>query len=306
MSRFREVRTGRVYATSVQDYLGNTPLTDVQKAARGVSTALNAVVLGATAQSKMITPGGFIDPGRGRIEIFDDFTYETLATTGVGRGDWIVFAGTDGDATVGVVNAEVPEGQILMGTGDGDATEDGSVLSLIKLAQGSLVSLGMTVFETKVSFDQLTGTSWNFGLSDTLATDGEENLHVVNSGTIADGGLTVDDVACFALDSDATAVAKWQICSENGGTIYASAAEEALAIGPTADTYAVLRIEVDASGDARFYIDGVLVSTHPLAVATTAILIPWIGGNGAVDAQVNTVVSVDYIYFSHARPTSNA
>jgi len=240
------------------------------------------------------------------VEVFDDFTYETLATTGAGRGDWIVFAGSDSDATAAVVEAGKPEGRILMGSGGAGAANDGSVLSLILLSQGALVSDGTIVFETRVSFDQLTGTSWNFGLSDTLATDAERGLYKVNSGTIADGGLTLDDAACFAFDTDATAGTKWQICSENGGTIYASAAEEALATGPTADTYAVLRITIDSSGNALFYVDGTLVANHPLAVATTAVLIPYISGNSADDADVATDVVVDYIYFSHARTTSGA
>jgi len=42
------------------------------------------------------------------------------------------------------------------------------------------------------------------------------------------------------------------------------------------------------------------------AVATTALLIPFIGGNSADDADVATDVHIDYVYFSHARPASDA
>lgn len=237
-----------------------------------------------------------------RLEVFDDFLAAAIDTT----NNWIVFAGSDTDATAAATVAGVPEGQILMGSGGAGAANDGSVLSLILLSQGALVSLGQTVFETRVSFDQLTGTSWCFGLSDTLAEATERNLYKVNSGTISDGGLTLSNAVCFAFDTDATAGTKWQFCSENAGTIGNSAAEDAHSAGPTADTYATLRIEVDATGDARFYIDGTLVKTETTAVATTALLIPFIGGNSADDADVATDVSIDYIYFRHTRPSSNA
>lgn len=270
-------------------------------------------------RAKVLTSGGVLT-GQDRLDInnnfkelygartdvviFDDFTYETLATTGAGRGDWIVFAGSDSDATAAAVVAGVPEGQILMGAGGAGSTNDGTVLSLILLSQGALVSLGTTVFETRVSFDQLAGTTWNFGLSDVLAEASERSMFTVKAGTVADGGLTITNAVAFAFSSDATAPTMWQFCNESAGTI--DAVEAAHTTGPTADTYAVLRIEVDANGTARWYVDGTLVKTKLLAVATTALLIPFIGGNSADTVDTPTDVHVDYIYFSHARPASDA
>jgi hypothetical protein len=267
-------------------------LTFLDGATAGFPVASKAVVLDSSEQYFFRTPGHF-DTGRERFEVFDDFLAAAIDTT----NNWIVFAGSDGDATAAATVAGVPEGQILMGSGGAGAANDGSVLSLILLSQGSLVSLGMTVFECRVSFDQITGTSWNFGLSDTLAE---------GSGTVADGGLTLTNAVCFGFSTDATATTTWQFCHENAGTIGNSGAEDAHTAGPTADTYQVLRIEVDATGDARFYIDGTLVKTETTAVATTSLLIPFIGGNSADDADVATDVSIDYIYFSGARPSSNA
>lgn len=237
-----------------------------------------------------------------KVVVFDDFTDAAIDTT----NKWIVFAGSDADATAAATVAGVPEGQIMMGSGGAGAANDGSVMSLILLSQGALVSAGTTVFKTRVAFDQLTGTSWCFGLSDTLAEATERNLYKVNSGTIADGGLTLDNAVCFAFDTDATAPTMWQFCSENAGTIAGSAAEDAHTAGPTADTYATLMIVVEATGNAKFYIDGTLVKSVTTAVATTALLIPFIGGNSADDADVATDVSIDYVYFSHTRPSSNA
>mgnify|MGYP003143040840 CR=1 FL=1 len=235
------------------------------------------------------------------FEIFDDFLDAAIDDT----NNWIVFAGSDGDATA-AATVTAPEGKVDMGSGDGGSTNDGSVLSLILLAKGSLVSLGMTVFECRVSFDQITGVTACFGLSDKLATDDEHLLHTITAGTVADGGLTVANTVEFVYSEEATAGTLWHAASENAGTIGNSGAEETLTDGPTIDTYDVLRLEVDSDGTARFYINGVLRLTRTSAVATTALLIPYIAIDGEAATPVATDLSIDYIYFSGARPSSNA
>ena len=67
-----------------------------------------------------------------------------------------------------------------------------------------------------------------------------------------------------------------------------------------------MRIEVDADGTARWYVDGSLVKTLASAVATTSLLIPYLSGNSGDDADVATTVAVDYILFEGNRPSSNA
>ena len=250
------------------------------------------IVLGTGEQVVTSSPPTF--------EVFDDFLDAAIDTT----NNWIVFEGSDGGATVGVT-ITAPEGAINMGSGGAGSTNDKSVLGLILVAKGSLVSLGTTVFETRVSFDQTTGTSWGFGLGDVLPAATEIANYKVNSGTVTDDAGIADAVS-FVFSTDATATTLWQACSTNGSTVGNAAAEESLVVGPTADTYDVLRIEVDSNGDARFYINGVLRLTRLLAVATTAILIPYIWGDSGDDADVATVVTNDYIKFSGTRPSSNA
>ena len=235
------------------------------------------------------------------FEVFDDFLAAAIDTT----DNWIVFAGTDADATA-AATVTAPEGKVDMGSGDAGATEDGSVMSLILLAKGSLVSLGPTIFECRVSFDQITGVTACFGLSDKLATTAEHLLHTIIAGTVADGGLTVTDTVEIVYSEEATAGTLWQAVTEKAGTIGNSGAEETLVDGPTIDTYDTLRIEVDLDGDCRFYINGVLRLTRAAAVATTALLIPYIAIDGEAATPVVTDLSIDYVYFSGNRPSSNA
>lgn len=235
-----------------------------------------------------------------RFEVFDDFLDAAIDTT----NNWIVFEGSDGGATVGVT-ITAPEGAINMGSGGTGGADDKSVLGLILLAKGSLVSLGKTIVEYRVSFDQITGTSWGFGLGDVLPNSTEVANYKVNSGTVTDDAGVANGIAIM-FSTDATATTLFQAVSTNAGTVGNSAAEETLVVGPTADTYDILRIEVDANGDARFYINGVLRLTRLTAVATTSLLIPYVWGDSGDDADIATVVTTDYIRFSGARPSSNA
>ena len=239
-----------------------------------------------------------------RFEVFDDFLSAAI-NTGLGVDNWIVFEGGDSDATAAATVAGTPEGQILMGSGGVGVADDKTVLSLILITKGSLVSLGMTVFECRVSFDQITGTSWGFGLGDVLANATEIPNFKVNSGTVTDDGGVTNGIAIM-FSTDATATTLFQAVSTNGNTIGNSGNEETLTDGPTANTFDVLRIEVDADGDARFYINGVLRLSRTTAVATNSLLIPYIWGDSGDDADIPTDLTIDYIKFQGARPSSNA
>jgi len=287
-----ELEAADVTTTGTLTSGGTTTLTGAVTVA-GTLTASGDIVTGSEGGESVGSLGN-----RSRVELFDDFLGATIDTT----DNWIVFEGSDGDATAAATVAGIPEGQIAMGSGGVGGANDKTVLSLILLAKGGLVSQGQLVFETRVTFDQITGTSWGFGFGDVLANATEVANYKVNSGTITDdAGIT--NAVSFVFSTDATATTKWQACSTNGGTVGNAAAEEALTAGPTALTYQVLRIEVDATGDARFYVDGTLQTTTTTAVATTSLLIPYIWGDSGDDADVATDVHIDYIYFSQARDT---
>jgi len=77
--------------------------------------------------------------------------------------------------------------------------------------------------------------------------------------------------------------------------------EAELGVAPTADTYQVLRIEVDAGGgDAKFYIDGSLVKTLTASVTTPATLLsPVVVIDTNADAS--KTVDIDYLYVTARR-----
>ncbi len=236
------------------------------------------------------------------FEVFDDFLAAALDTT----DNWIVFNG-GGTSAASAVTVTAPEGKVNMvsGTAGSAGVADATVMGLILLAKGSLVSLGKTVLEARVSTSHVTGATICIGLSDKLPSGSAEAvLHVIKTEAIADDGLAVTNAISFVQDSEATTPLKWYGVSENAGTIahVAVAVECIMDTGPTVDAYQVLRIEIDADGDARFYIDGVLKFTELTAVATTALLIPYIAVTAEDATPVSTTLSIDYVKFSGARP----
>jgi len=238
------------------------------------------------------------------FETFDDFQQAAIDTT----DKWIAVAGAT--ATIAAIVAS-PEGKIDMicGTNGTAGVTDAAAVSSRVLTHGQAVSLGQIIFEARVSTSHVTGATLCVGLSDKIASGSAEAvLHTVKGEAIADDGLTVSNALSFAQDSEATDVTAWYATSENAGTIahVAAAADCKLVDDPTPDTYQILRIEVDASGDARFYVDGILRHTELTAVATTAVLVPYIAVTAEDGTPVATTLSIDYIRFVQTRNPSNA
>jgi len=243
------------------------------------------------------------------VRVFDDFQQSAVADDSWAN-QWISFDGAGTSAASAAIVA-APEGKVdlVSGTAGTAGVADAACMSAVALTKGQAVSLGQIVFEARVATSHITGATISVGLSDKIASDAAEAvLHTVKAEVIADDGLTVSNALSFCQDSEATDVDAWYCTSENAGTIAhaAAAADCKTNTGPTVDTYQVLRIEVDATGDARFYVDGVLKHTELTAVATTAVLVPYIAVTAEDGTPVSTTLSVDYIDFIQVRNPSNA
>jgi len=115
------------------------------------------------------------------------------------------------------------------------------------------------------------------------------------------------NAAVFLFDTDAmdAITDQWMATSINGNTIGNAADEYTLGNSPVASTYAVLRIEIDSNGHAFWYYNGLLVGAEPLAVATTAVLIPgWCAGSADDGTGTVNKLYIDYIDFWGARPST--
>ena len=149
-----------------------------------------------------------------------------------------------------------------------------------------LVSNGPIVFDARFKVGSVVGSSVEVGLSDALTETAGEAF---SDHTVA--GIT-------AIATDAIVVAYEDGGDANWVLNYVNTDAETgvdLAVAPANDTYITIRIVVGSDGSADVWLNGTLTSSVSSAVATTALLTPWvtIKGAGAVES-----VSVDYLAVS--------
>lgn len=258
-----------------------------------------------TDQRSPSTPASY--PRSSHMTYFDDFNRSVLAVAALGSAiDYLTFAGDGTGSSVVGVGEVSPEG-ILTFTGgsDGDA-EDTVEITLGTAGYGGLVSGGLIVVEYRSSVEDITAGDWILGLTeDVTANAGEDMEYDINTNVVTDFTTVANSVA-FVLSSDAKYPTVLQAVSTNGGAIGNAADEYTLGSAPVAATYQLLRIEIDSAGNAFWYVDGVLMGAEPLAVATTATLMPYMAASSADDCTAScgvTKVDIDYLLWVVPRPS---
>jgi len=265
---------------------------------------------GGTAQIQLVTNRNVPSavPGRAtHMTFFDDFNRSVLAVAALGSNiDYLSFAGDGSGSSVVGIGEISPEGIMTFTGGDDGDAEDTLEITLGTAAYGGLVSAGMIIVEFRSSVEDITAGDWILGLSeDVTANAGEDMEYDINTNVVTDFSSVASSVA-FAFSSDAVNPTLLQAVSTNATALGNAADEYTLAGTPVAATYQILRIEVDTNGDAFWYVDGVLVGAEPLAVATTATLMPYMAASSADDCTSScgvTKVDIDYLMWVVARPT---
>jgi len=226
--------------------------------------------------------------------IFDDFIYQTILET---DAPWILNSGADAQAADPVISVQ-ERGAIRLAGGDSDGTvgDDASQIVLHIPVQADSDGL---VFESRLKMNGTPTTN------DSIVVVGFTDISTLTEYPViagASGASTwttnATDAVVFVYDTN-HATDQWSAIGVDGGT---DAGDNALTgTAPTADTYQVLRIEVDSDGErAKFYIDGNLQTTLTGTVtsATTNLYATiLVGSNGSS----SPVVDIDYIYVGHDR-----
>lgn len=223
------------------------------------------------------------------FSVFDDFLYQTLTEA---DAPWILNSGSDAQAVDPVINAQ-EEGVILVTTGDagtGMAADGSQLIAHIPVQADS----GGLVYETRLHINTaVTDIQMCAGLTD--STSLEMPAVIGASDTIT---TTASNGVLFCYDTGAD-TDQWFAIGVDGDTD--ATGNAATGTAPTADTYQVLRIEVDADGEtARLYIDGTLaVSLTASATAASTNLYATVVANATTTTSKG--VDVDYVYTGHTR-----
>ena len=233
---------------------------------------------------------------------FDDFHGSVLgiAVLGTNSSDWLSFSGDAGGTFVVAVEEKSPEGILTFSTGSDDDGEDAIEVTYGHNDFEALVSDGLMIMECRSALDAVAASQFACGPTEDVAANAAEDMeHIISSGTVTDDGNVSTGISIM-FSTDAT-TDEWQQVSTNNGTVGNAGTEYTLNVAPTGGNYDVLRIEIEPTGHAFFYINGILQGVEPLAVLTTATLMPWLG----VMTTTSTLVKVDtdYVLFVTARPS---
>ncbi len=249
-------------------------------------------------------------PGRStHVTHFNDFFSSVLDVAALGNGGSMSLLSFTGDGTGSAVigiGESSPEGIMTFTGGDDGDAADAAEVTFSLAAQVGLVSDGLTIFEVRSSVEDITAGVWSIGLTEDVVTDSTEDPeHVINTNVVTDLAACNSCIS-FSFSSDAVFPTLLQAVSTNATAIGNAADEYTLGNAPVAATYQILRIEIDATGDAYWYVDGVLMGAEPLAVGTAATLGPFFVAGSADDCTTAcgvTKVDVDYMYFIVPRPS---
>jgi len=241
---------------------------------------------------------------RTHINNFEDFLEESfnVASDDNGTFEWITF--TDLDGTVFAIVAADNEGAISGTAGTSDSNDVAAASYAVQTNDAGLVSDGLMVVEFRTSMDDITEVESFLGLSDTIAVNAAIIPFTVNSNVVTDTGSTND--LGFIFSSDGTDTNSWQPVSANAGAVGNNADEFACDFRNAVNNeYDILHLEVEATGDAFWFVNGTLCAAEALAVATSAVLGPYLAvDNNIDDATGGGVLTVEYVDFYFAR-TSN-
>lgn len=219
-----------------------------------------------------------------QFSYFDDFVTPGLSAA---AAPWQADAGSTGAHTT---DAAGLAGGVLVGT---TAATDNDHLTLA-LSTTLSVANGWVFFDTRVQLPSIAGIEVEFGLNDALS---EAAGVAFSDHTVAGATAVAEDAAVFAFSTE-DSITTWHV-----NTVRDAATDvvQAVNTGTTVEaaTWYQLGVAIDSSGNAFFYIDGARVATIENAVATDALLTPWL--TVASDGGDAKAVNIDYVGVSAVR-----
>lgn len=246
--------------------------------------------IGRTGLSR-ITPAlasaAVVAASAAKAAFFDDFLGDVLAD------QWNLVEGTDAATSDAAILAGGIGGVMRLTTGDAGTGLAADQVQVTMALQWQASNGGLSA-ETRVKFSQITDAYFFFGFTDQAATlEGP----VVSAGSANTITTNASDAVGFMFDTRMTTDNLWLVGVK--GDIDATAQDSGVA--PVAAQYMTLRVDVDASGTAAFFINGLGVGTTMANAVTAATdLTPVITASKTATATSMTV-DTDYIAVSMDR-----
>lgn len=263
-----------------------------------ILTSIHGRKLGLDHDGKVLAPAGMTigQPGVGiqnRIAsvidcaIFDDFL------DGFNTSRWLATEGTDSATSAAAILAGGIGGVLRLTTGDAGT---GYAADAEQITQNHLMwqaSEGGLAFETKLKMSQITEVYGFFGFTDTTALEAP----ITSAGSGNTLTTNASDAVGFMFDTRMTTDTWWL----TGVKANADATAESSGFSPVADTYVTLRVEVDSSGNAVFYHNGIQVGVKMSNAITAATDITPIFTFSKLSTATSVTLDVDYVHVAKLR-----
>jgi len=237
---------------------------------------------GLNADGDLISRGRFVNAAVDkRVRLFDDFLGDVIAD------QWNVVEGADTTTSDAAIVSGV-NGLLRLTTGDSATlTYAGNG---IQITQGAFYNFrasdGGLALEARIKIDAITTAAFFVGFTDVGTF--EAPIESAASGNTLTSNAT--DAVGFMFDTRMTDDNIWLV----GVKADTDATAQNSGIAPVAATFITLRVEVSATGEAIFFINGARVGTvMASAITASTALTPTIAATSLVAAT--RALDVDYI-----------
>lgn len=266
-----------------------------------ILTSLHGREVGLDKDRKMIGPKGFragnhgnqFDmPSPNRIVLHDDFLGDVIAD------QWDLQEGTDGATGAAAILAGGIGGVLRITTGDAGTGLAADMEQITQALQWQ-ASNGDLVFQTRIKLSAITTCYVFVGFTDLAASLEAPIESAANANTIT---TNATDAVGFMFDTRMTTDNWWLVGVANG----TDATHQDTGYAPVADDYETLRVEVNSSGVASFFRNGVQVGTAMTGAVTAATdLTPTINVS-KTSVAASMTADIDYVHVSMDRAADGA
>ena len=259
-----------------------------------ILTSIHGNLLGIDDQKRIVVPNGirlgvngnqFDDNSPRTAALLDDFVGAAHNTF-----NWAVNKGSDLGCVNFAILASEPDGAVRATCGAGAGAT--MAVNGVEMTAGLNweAQMGSLVFDTRVRLSAITNIALFVGLTNAAAT----TLQIPIQGSGVGNGLTNNaaNAVGFLFDTVMTNATLWGV----GSKASASATAINSGIAPVAATWIQLRIEVDKSGNTKFFINGKIVGNVIQQGSVTAAtpLTPVI--SAFTHTAATATVDADYVF----------
>lgn len=262
-----------------------------------ILTSIHGKKFGIDHEGRALSPGGLVLGNNGKqrvvgdpnnVALWDDFE------SGLNTARWKLTEGTDSATSTAAILAGGMGGVLRLTTGDAGTgiAADGNQLSQNALMWQA--SNGNLIMETKLKLSAITTCYAFVGFTDQVASLEAPVISASSANTIT---TNATDAVGFMFDTNMADDNWWLV----GVDTNVDATHQDTGFAPVADTYETFRVELTATGEARFFRNGNQVGTQMSAAVTPATDLSPVILVSKLSVTATMTMDIDYVHVAMNR-----